>query len=122
STSGPLVREVDAYLGPKNYSQLEAVDSIVGFTTGFTKTVNLGWFWWIGKPLMWLLLKFFSVVKNWGVAIMLLTLLVKGLTIPFTTKSMRSMKTMAVLAPELKALQAKYKDDRQRLQMETMAL
>ena len=54
--------------------------------------------------------------------IMLLTLLVKGLTVPFTTKSMRSMKAMAVLAPQMKALQEKYKDDRQRLQMETMAL
>jgi YidC/Oxa1 family membrane protein insertase len=53
---------------------------------------------------------------------MLLTLLVKGLTIPFTTKSMRSMKAMAVLAPQMKALQEKYKNDRQRLQMETMAL
>jgi YidC/Oxa1 family membrane protein insertase len=47
---------------------------------------------------------------------------VKGATIPFTTKSMRSMKAMAVLAPQMKALQEKYKGDRQRLQMETMAL
>ena len=53
---------------------------------------------------------------------MLLTLLVKGATIPFTTKSMRSMKAMAVLAPQMKGLQEKYKNDRQRLQMETMAL
>lgn len=122
SNSGPLVREVDAYLGPKNYSQLEAADSIVGFSTGFTHTINLGWFDFIGKRLMWLLVKFYSFVGNWGLAIMLLTLLVKGLTIPFTTKSMRSMKAMAVLAPEMKALQEKYKNDRQRLQMETMAL
>ena len=120
--SGALVREIDAYLGPKNYETLEAADSVVGFTTDFTSTVNLGWFGFIGKWLMWLLLKFYAFVGNWGLAIMLLTLLVKGATIPFTTKSMRSMKTMAVLAPEMKALQAKYKDDRQRLQMETMAL
>jgi YidC/Oxa1 family membrane protein insertase len=71
---------------------------------------------------MWLLLKFYSFVGNWGLAIVLLTLLVKGLTIPFTTKSMRSMKAMAVLAPQMKTLQEKYKDDKQRLQMETMAL
>jgi YidC/Oxa1 family membrane protein insertase len=120
--SGALVREVDAYLGPKNYSQLEDADSIVGFSTGFTHTINLGWFDFIGKRLMWLLVKFYNFVGNWGLAIMLLTLLVKGLTIPFTTKSMRSMKAMAVLAPEMKALQEKYKGDRQRLQMETMAL
>jgi len=120
--SGAATREVVAYLGPKHYNQLEAADSVAGFTTGFKETINLGWFKFIGKPLMWLLLKFYSFVGNWGIAIMLLTLLVKGLTIPFTTKSMRSMKAMAVLAPQMKALQEKYKDDRQRLQMETMAL
>jgi len=120
--TGPFSRDVVAYLGPKNYNQLDAADSIAGFSTGFTETINLGWFKIIGKPLMWLLLWFYSFVHNWGIAIVLLTLLVKGATIPFTTKSMRSMKAMAVLAPEMKALQAKYKDDRQRLQMETMAL
>jgi YidC/Oxa1 family membrane protein insertase len=120
--SGPVTREFVAYLGPKHYSQLEAADAVAGFSTGFHKTVDLGMFRIIGKPLMWLLLKFYTFVGNWGIAIMLLTLLVKGLTIPFTTKSMRSMKAMAVLAPQMKALQEKYKDDRQRLQMETMAL
>jgi YidC/Oxa1 family membrane protein insertase len=120
--SGPVTREVVAYLGPKHYSQLEAADSVAGFSTGFTSTIDLGWFKIIGKPLMWLLLKFYEFVRNWGLAIMLLTLLVKGATIPFTTKSMRSMKAMAVLAPQMKGLQEKYKNDRQRLQMETMAL
>jgi YidC/Oxa1 family membrane protein insertase len=120
--SGPVTRDVVAYLGPKHYSQLEAADSVAGFPTGFHATVDLGWFKIIGKPLMWLLLRFYELVGNWGLAIMLLTLLVKGATIPFTTKSMRSMKAMAVLAPQMKALQEKYKSDRQRLQMETMAL
>lgn len=120
--SGPKSHDIVAYLGPKHYSQLEGADAVAGFSTGFHNTVDLGWFKFIGKPLMWLLLKFYSFVGNWGIAIMLLTLLVKGLTIPFTTKSMRSMKAMAVLAPQMKALQEKYKNDRQRLQMETMAL
>jgi YidC/Oxa1 family membrane protein insertase len=122
SDSGAVERSFVAYLGPKHYSQLNAADTIAGFPTGFDTTIDLGWFAFIGKPLMWLLLKFYSFVGNWGIAIMLLTLLVKGATIPFTTKSMRSMKAMAVLAPEMKALQERYKDDRQRLQMETMAL
>jgi YidC/Oxa1 family membrane protein insertase len=120
--SATIQKEVVAYLGPKQYSQLEAVDEIAGFSTGFKTTVDLGWFAFIGKPLMWLLLWFYSFVQNWGIAIVLLTIVVKGLTIPFTTKSMRSMKAMAVLAPEMKGLQEKYKNDRQRLQMETMAL
>jgi YidC/Oxa1 family membrane protein insertase len=114
--------EVAAYLGPKHYKQLEHADDVVGFTTGFKNTIDLGWFGFIGRPLMWLLLQFYSFFQNWGLAIVLLTIVVKSLTVPFTTKSMRSMKAMAVLAPQMKALQEKYKDDKQRLQMETMAL
>jgi YidC/Oxa1 family membrane protein insertase len=122
ASQATIEKQAVAYLGPKHLSQLEAVDEVVGYSTGFTSTLDLGWFSFIGRPLMWLLLKFYSFMGNWGLAIVLLTILVKGLTIPFTTKSMRSMKAMAVLAPQMKALQEKYKDDRQRLQMETMAL
>jgi YidC/Oxa1 family membrane protein insertase len=122
ANSQPSVREIAAYLGPKNYNQLEAADGVVGFTTHFKNTIDLGWFGFIGRPLMWLLLQFYAFFQNWGLSIVLLTICVKALTIPFTTKSMRSMKSMAVLAPEMKELQAKYKDDKQRLQMETMAL
>ncbi|MBA3541498.1 MAG: membrane protein insertase YidC [Deltaproteobacteria bacterium] len=117
-----VTREVVAYLGPKNYKDLEHADEVAGFDTGFKTPIDLGWFAFIGRPLMWLLLKFYSVVGNWGIAIMLLTFLVKGATIYWTTKSMRSMKSMAALAPQMKALQARYKDDKQRLQAETMAL
>jgi YidC/Oxa1 family membrane protein insertase len=117
-----MSREVVAYLGPKNYDDLEQVDAAAGFTTGFNKVVDLGWFAFIGRPLLWLLQKFQEVVSNWGVAIILLTFLVKGLTLYWTTKSMRSMKAMAALAPQMKLLQAKYADDKQRQQAETMAL
>jgi len=71
---------------------------------------------------MWLLYKFQGVVVNWGIAIMLLTFLVKGRSRYWTTKSMRSMKKMAALAPQMKVLQEKYKDDKPRIQAETMAL
>jgi len=121
-TNDTLVRQVVVYLGPKHYKLLDEADGIAGFTTGFKETVDLGMFQIIGKPLMWLLLAFYGFLHNWGLAIVLLTILVKGLTVPFTTKSMRSMKAMAVLAPKMKELQEKYKDDKQRLQMETMAL
>ncbi|HET7501793.1 MAG TPA: membrane protein insertase YidC [Kofleriaceae bacterium] len=117
-----LTREVVAYLGPKNYDNLEQADGAAGFATGFNKVVDLGWFAFIGRPLLWLLLKFHDVVGNWGIAIILLTLLVKALTLYWTTKSMRSMKAMAALAPQMKILQAKYADDKQRQQAETMAL
>jgi YidC/Oxa1 family membrane protein insertase len=113
---------VVGYLGPKNYRELERADEAAGFPLGFTKTIDFGWFGVIGRPLLWLLLKFQSVVGNWAIAIMMLTFLVKLATLYWTTKSMRSMKAMASLAPQMKVLQDKYKDDRQRLQVETMAL
>jgi len=118
----PLTKEVVGYLGPKNYDDLEEADATAGFTTGFNKTIDLGWFKFIGRPLLWLLVKFHEVLGNWGIAIILLTFLVKALTLYWTTKSMRSMKAMAALAPQMKALQAKYADDKQRQQAETMAL
>jgi len=120
--SQPVTHEFVAFLGPKHYHSLDGANGIAGFNTHFVDTVDLGWFGFIGKRLMWLLLQFYSFLHNWGLTIVLLTICVKALTIPLVTKSMRSMKAMAVLAPEMKALQEKYKDDRQRLQMETMAL
>jgi YidC/Oxa1 family membrane protein insertase len=117
-----LSRTVVAYLGPKNYDDLQAADTSAGFQTGFNKVVDLGWFAFLGRPLLWLLQKFQSVFGNWGVAIILLTIVVKLVTLYWTTQSMRSMKEAAALAPQLKALQAKYPDDKQRQQAEQMAL
>jgi len=114
--------EVVGYLGPKNYKELERADTAAGFSLGFTQTIDFGWFAVIGRPLLWLLLKFQAFVGNWGIAIVMLTILVKLATLYWTTKSMRSMKAMAALAPQMKVLQEKYKEDRQRLQVETMAL
>jgi YidC/Oxa1 family membrane protein insertase len=114
--------EVVGYLGPKNYKELERADTAAGFSLGFTQTIDFGWFAVIGRPLLWLLLKFQALVGNWGIAIVMLTILVKLATLYWTTKSMRSMKAMAALAPQMKGLQEKYKDDKQRIQVETMAL
>jgi len=117
-----LSRTVVGYLGPKDYDDLQQADASAGFQTGFSKVVDLGWFAFIGRPLLWLLQRFRSVVGNWGIAIILLTIVVKLLTLYWTTQSMRSMKESAALAPQVKALQAKYADDKQRQQAETMAL
>ena len=54
----PVTHEVVAYLGPKNYRQLVHADEVAGFTTHIQNTVDLGWFAFIGRPLMWLLLQF----------------------------------------------------------------
>ena len=64
--------------GPKNYTSSSQADDAAGFATGFKKTVDLGWFAFIGRPLLWLLQQFYAFVGNWGIAIILLTLLVKA--------------------------------------------
>ncbi|HEY0251267.1 MAG TPA: membrane protein insertase YidC [Kofleriaceae bacterium] len=117
-----FTREIAAYFGPKNYDQLNHTDEAAGFSTGFGKTIDLGWFGFLGKRLLWLLIKLEGFVGNWGVAIILLTVLVKLVTLYWMTKSMRSMKAMAVLGPQIKALNEKYAGDKQRIQVETMAL
>ena len=118
----PAKSEVVAYMGPKFYDRLEGAATIAGFPTEFHKSVDMGWFAIIARPLLWLLLKFHALVGNWGIAIILLTVLVKLATLYWTTKSMRSMKAMASLKPKIEELQKKYADDRQRLQTEMMAL
>lgn len=110
------------FIGPKHYEELEQADKVAGFSTGFKDTVDLGWFKIIGRPLLSLLQFFYGIVGNWGVAIILLTFLVKAATLYWTTKSMRSMKAMAALAPKMKDLKEKYGGDNAKLQQETMAL
>ena len=65
---------------------------------------------------------FYSFVPNYGVAIILLTVITKVLFFPLTVKSMTSMKAMQTLQPQINALRSKYKSDPQRLQRETMEL
>jgi len=120
--AGQASYEVAGYLGPNSWDHLTAADTAAGFATGFRDVQDFGWFGFIGKPLLWLLIRFESFLGNWGLAIVLLTVLVKLVTLPFVQKSMRSMKTMSLLAPQLKELNKKYSGDKQRLQMETMAL
>jgi len=115
-------RMVTAYFGPKYLHKLDSLSDVVGYDTGFEESVNLGFFAIISRPLLWLLAWFQSFVVNWGVAIILLTIVVKLATLYWTTKSMRSMKAMADLKPEVEKIQKKYKDDKQRQQVEIMAM
>jgi YidC/Oxa1 family membrane protein insertase len=111
-----------AYLGPKYLEKLEAIATTLDVSPGFEKAVDLGFWGFIAGPLLWLLERFYSMVGSWGISIILLTLLVKAATLYWTHKSMKSMKEMAKLRPQLDKLREKHKDDRQKQQVETMAL
>ena len=111
------------YLGAK---ELKALDEIKGPTKdgdiGMSAAIDFGWFMPLCRPMLWLLKMFHSVFGNWGIAIILLTLVVKALTLYWTQKSMRSMKKMQHLKPQIDVLREKFGDDKNRLNQEMMSL
>jgi YidC/Oxa1 family membrane protein insertase len=109
------------YAGPKVLTTLDGL-TVGGQEPKLGQAVDFGWFAFIARPLLWILKFFQTGVKNWGLAIILLTIFVKLITLYWTQKSMRSMQGMAKLKPRITLLQEKYKDDKQRLNQEMMAL
>ena len=88
----------------------------------FGKAIDWGWFGLIAKPFFYLLDWLFGLIGNFGAAIILLTVIVRGLMFPIAQRQFASMAAMRVVQPKLKALQEKHKDDKPKLQQEMMAL
>ncbi|MBX7458366.1 membrane protein insertase YidC [Qipengyuania sp. 1NDH17] len=88
----------------------------------FGLAIDWGWFRWFEKPFLWLLTNIFELVGNFGVAIIILTIIVRGLMFPVAQKQFASMAAMKAIQPEMKKLQEKYKDDRLKQQQEMQAL
>jgi YidC/Oxa1 family membrane protein insertase len=88
----------------------------------FDRMIDWGWFWYFTKPLFYTLDFFYKLVGNFGLAILIVTVLVKLLFFPLANKSYESMSKMKKLQPEMKRLQERYKDDRMKQQQELMAL
>ena len=105
-----------AFVGPKSLKLLHEIDN------GLEKVVDFGFFNWIGRHLLELLKAFYGIVGNWGIAIILLTLLVRLLVLPVNLYSYKSMRAMQALQPQIQALKEKYKDDQQKQQQEMMVL
>ncbi len=90
--------------------------------SNFGNAIDWGYFWFIEKPLFKLLDFLFKLFGNFGVAIIGLTFVVRGLMFPIAQRQFASMAAMRVVQPKLKLLQERYKDDKPRLQQEMMAL
>jgi YidC/Oxa1 family membrane protein insertase len=105
-----------AYAGPKDYKMLEAIGDF-----SLERTIDLGWFSFLALPLLWLLRFLYSLVGNYGVAIIALTLIVKAVMLPLSKASFVSAKKMQDLQPEIKALRERVKDPNQ-LNQEMFAL
>lgn len=104
------------YAGPKIQDHLKKISK------GLDLTVDYGWFWFISQPLLWLLTHIEQIFGNWGVAIILLTVLVKALFFYPSHISYRSMAHMRRVTPELTRIRDEYKNDRQKQSQEMLAL
>lgn len=111
-------RQLDylVYIGPKDPEELKAAGH------SLDKVVNFGFFNILAQPLFMVLTFFYGFFKNYGISIILLTVLIKLLFWPLTHKSYASMKSMQKLQPEMQKLREKYKSDKERLNKEMMAL
>ena len=111
-------RHLSGFLGPKDPQLLE------GLGRDLNKAVDLGYSWFEPLTLFfrWLLDAAYRVVPNYGWSIILITILVRIVTLPIMNRQMRSMERMRALQPRLKEIQAKYADDRQKQSEATMSL
>ena len=123
-TSPPLVLDpgksgnigAGFYAGPKDQYRLKEISPYLDLS------VDYGWLWWIAQPLFWLLTNIHAFVGNWGVAIILLTVLIKGAFFKLSAASYRSMANMRRVQPKLVALREQFADDKQKQSQAMMEL
>jgi YidC/Oxa1 family membrane protein insertase len=109
------------FAGAKEVKLLDGYQEKFGISQ-FDRAIDWGWFGLIEKPIFYYLGWLFRLVGNFGVAIILLTITIRGLLFPIAHKQFESMARMRVIQPKMKALQERYKEDKQRQQQEIMKL
>ncbi|GAO39290.1 membrane protein insertase [Sphingomonas changbaiensis NBRC 104936] len=109
------------FSGAKEVSVLQNYENDLNIA-GFDKAIDWGWFSFFERPIFWLLDTMFKAVGNFGVAIILLTLIVRGAMFPIAQRQFASMAAMRSLQPKVKALQERHKDDKAKLQQEMLEL
>ncbi len=107
------------YAGPRDSSVLKSASQTI---PGIDKTVDYGWFWFLAMPMLWLINMINSIVMNYGVAIIIMTILLRLALWPLTRKSYTSMAAMQKMQPEMQRIQKLYANDKARMQMEIMKL
>ena len=104
------------FMGPKSMELLNSLGHDLG------KALNFGFFDIIAKPCLWFMNKIHSVIPNYGIAIIILTLFTKILLWPLGNKSYKSMSEMKKLQPLMAEIREKYKNDKQKMNQELMSL
>ena len=109
------------FVGAKEVHLLDRYETRAGIPL-LSYAVDWGWFYFLTKPFFYAIDFLYSVVGNFGVAILLFTLLVKGVFYPIAARSYRSMGKMRLLGPKITQVRERYKDDPAKLQSEMMAV
>ena len=115
-SGGDLVLKANLYAGPRDLDTLKAAGH------NLDQLIDLGWFDFLARPALWLLKTLYHFIGNYGLAIIVITILQKIVFWPLTYKSIKSMQAMQSLQPKVQAIQERYKNNPQKKQEETMAL
>ena len=115
-----LSKETRLYAGAKESAIPDSYEE-AGIAQ-FGKAISWGWFEIIEKPLLWLLRSLNSLIGNFGVAIIGMTFLIRGMLFPIAQRQFASMAQMKAVQPKMKAIQERYKDDKQTQQQKIMEL
>jgi len=124
----PTTLNYRIFIGPKANTMLRKLDNAKAAGDGWGDMMQYGWFWFVSRPLNWLLnnlhhlLDNVSTAQSWGLAIICLTIIVRIFIWPLHAKSTHSMKRMSKLQPVMKELKEKYPDDPNKLNTEMMGL
>ena len=110
------ISQYNLYWGPKSWKLLSKLGG------DLDKAVHFGWFDFIAKPCLWLMNFLYRFIPNYGVAIIILTILIKIAFWPLGTKSYKSMNEMKKLQPLMAEIREKYKDDKKKMNEEVMGL
>jgi YidC/Oxa1 family membrane protein insertase len=115
-----VTRTTSLFAGAKESDVLDSYQD--AGVAKFGLAIDWGWFRWFEVPIFWLLKHLYGLAGNFGVAIILLTFIIRGLMFPVAQKQFASMAQMRALQPKMKALQERYKDDKPQLQQEMAKL
>jgi YidC/Oxa1 family membrane protein insertase len=109
------------FIGPKDFDLLNSYSNKY-LIKSFDKAIDFGVFYFIGKPLLILLKKLYGLFGNFGVAIIIMTLIIRIAMLPLSNKSYKSMAKMKEFSPKIKAIQDSYKDNKQEMQRQIVRL
>ena len=113
--------ESHLFAGAKIVRVIDAYEKKLGIEK-FDLTIDWGWFWFFTKPLFWLLEWLYVHLGNFGLSILVLTVIVKAVFFPLANKSYAAMSKMKALQPEMEKLKERFGEDRQRMNQELMQL